>query len=113
MRLPETLSRQMFGLMARLLAVLDLAMVTEQALLARHGENADTLPSLEELTGVREDSRQYYRRLSNLLLLIADTEPEPAADAVRKLRQTGVLGAEHIESALLVVEHIKRTWRLP
>ncbi|AGY56324.1 hypothetical protein [Gloeobacter kilaueensis] len=51
--------------------------------------------------------------LSDLLLLIAISLPESASDAVRKLRQTAVLSSEQVDTALLSIEQVKRTWRLP
>ncbi|MBW4697446.1 MAG: hypothetical protein KME03_06020 [Aphanocapsa lilacina HA4352-LM1] len=108
MRLPEAPGREMLDLMDRQLAVIDVATMTEQALLDRHGENWQTLPNLTDLAAVREEGRDNYPRLSDLLLTIAGTLPEHATDAVRKLRQTAVLTGERIESALLIIDEVKR-----
>ncbi|MBC8122774.1 MAG: hypothetical protein H7Y22_13155 [Gemmatimonadaceae bacterium] len=113
MRLPEALNREMFALMDRQLAVIDDATATEQALLDRYGENRQTLPNLTDLVAVREEGRENYRRLSNLLLTISGTLPEYATDAVRKLRQTAVFTGERIKTALFTVEEVKRNWRMP
>ncbi|BAC91298.1 hypothetical protein [Gloeobacter violaceus] len=108
-RLPE--ESEIFDLLQRLIAIVDSAKALEFNLLQRYGEIPELILSLEQLDNITQRAADPYRRLTNLLLRIAESQPLPATATLELLQSTMEMrfGLAALERS---VEEIRLTWRL-
>jgi flagellar capping protein FliD len=109
---PQTLNT-IFGLLQRLVTLVDETKSSEFRLFESVGETAETLPELEQLQNAVERLRQSYTRLHSLALTIAEAQPL-ASVAMLDLLDRSILEASATANAVEATNReTKQIWNLP
>ncbi len=109
---PQTLDT-VFGLLKRLVTLVDKTKSSEFRLFETVGETAETLPELEQLQNAVERLRQSYARLYTLALSISEAQPL-ASVAMLDLLDRSVEEASATANAVEATNRdTKQIWNLP
>lgn len=96
----------------KLLELIDDAKSTEFIILVNFGENAQTIPTLEQLTEISEQARTRLSQLSTLHLRIAEVQPTIPSDLLRLTNEAITNINNRIPALERSLEEIKLDWRL-
>lgn len=112
-KLPPQILTTVFDLQRRMVELIDEAKAAEYNLFERFGETEATIAELEYLENGTERLRNFYSRLHNLALMIAEYQPTAPSAMLELLTQAidnAQASADAVEAG---TREIKKSWSLP
>jgi hypothetical protein len=111
-KLPEDVSGLIWSLKRDLLEILEEAVESEYRLFENYGETDRTIIVLEELKNVADRAKDWFSRLSNAQIRIAEAQPSVPADMLELVYRS----IDRIEAGTPALKQsiaeVKRDWGL-
>ncbi|MGK7900405.1 MAG: hypothetical protein AB4352_03130 [Hormoscilla sp.] len=111
-QLPEEITRTVFSLQQRLLAIINEANSTGYTILEQYGETDAAIIDFDLLQNTRDRAQTYYSRFSTLLLRIAESYPSASPAMLELLAQSIVEAQAVVPASAATIEEAKRDWNL-
>lgn len=109
-KLPDSVLNSIFTLQRRIIESIDTTTALEFRLLEQVGENAETLPELEELQSIRERLLSPYSRLHTLVLKAAQSQPVAPNDVLTLLYWSIESTEAALAASIASLQEIQRNW---
>jgi hypothetical protein len=107
----ETLTK-IFNLQQKLFEIINESGAVDYSLTQEFGENEQTITELDELQNIKQKARDSYNRLSRLLLMIAEAQPQASKTTLDLLYQSIEQAESSIDALKASTQEIKNNWRL-
>lgn len=112
-KLPVEVAETLWTLKRQLLEIVHAATASEASLFINHGETESTIAVLDELKQVSERATPWFKRLSNLQVRIAESQPDIAFDMLDLLNRSIKQIQVEIPALERSIQEVKQDWNLP
>ncbi|MGL4758869.1 MAG: hypothetical protein ACRCXZ_06010 [Patescibacteria group bacterium] len=103
---------KIFKLQKQFFYIINEATATDYNLVEQYGETATTLAELEELSNIRERTRDAYTRLFRLSLNVAETQPVIDQTKLELLYRAIEQADLTVDALEISIKEIKNNWDL-
>ncbi len=110
--LPSETLTKVFYLQRKLFEIINESTAVDYNLIQQFGENDQTISELDELQNIKERSRDSYNRLSRLLLMVAEAQPQADQDRLNLLYRSIQKTEASLEALNASTQEIKNNWSI-
>ena len=108
---PET-AQTIWDLQHQLLEIIDSSSVLELSLFDAFGETEDTIPVLDELQSIAQQSIDRFSRFSSLQIRVANNQPPIPPDIIDVVNRSIQTTEQKIPALKRSIQEITQEWRL-
>jgi hypothetical protein len=108
---PET-AQTIWDLQHQLLEIIDSSRTLELSLFDAFGETEDTIPVLDELQSIAQQSIDRFSRFSNLQIRVANNQPPIPPDTIEIVNRSIQTTQQKIPALKRSIQEITQEWRL-